>query len=66
LEREEKDMTNREKRQYFEDLYVTIFGSNLKNGHGGNPSDILKLAEVHWKALTEKFEALEIYKDETI
>lgn len=57
-------MFNREKRQYFDDLYGTVFGSYLKNGHSQNPDDILKVTELHWRSLIKKIEALGIADDE--
>lgn len=57
-------MTNRERRQYFEDLYLTVFGSYLKNGHSQNPEDMLKVTELHWRALVVKMESLNIHEDE--
>jgi hypothetical protein len=55
-------MDGREKRQYFEDLYVMFLGSNIKNGHSQNPSDIIKVTELHFNALIKRLK--EIKDDE--
>jgi hypothetical protein len=57
-------ISNREKRQYLDDLYVTFLGSYLKNGHSQDPEVILKVTELHWKALMKKMEVLNIHEDE--
>jgi hypothetical protein len=51
-------MTANEKRQYFEDLYITFLGSAMKNGHALNPDAILKDTETHWKALVERLKEI--------
>ena len=53
-------ISERESRQYFEDLYVTFLGSSLKNGHSQNPADILKVTELHFKALSKVMREIKI------
>jgi len=59
-------LDNHERRQYFEDLYITFLGSALKNGHGMNPDTLLKDTETHWKALMARMESLHINEDKQI
>lgn len=51
-------MDDRERRQYFSDLYGIFLGSAMKNGHSLNADDILKATETHWKALVERLKEI--------
>lgn len=52
------DEQTREFRQYFEDLYITFLGSYLKNGHTQNTGEILKITDIHFKALVQRLKEI--------
>ena len=57
---DEKEIGLREARQYYDDLYLAILGSQLKNGHSVDPNVLIGMTDLHWKALINHMRGLKI------
>ena len=53
-------INEREARQYFDDIYLAILGSNIKNGHTQDPEELLKIAHRQWQALIKHMKELRV------
>jgi len=57
---DEHEINPREARQYYDDLYLAILGSQLKNGHSVDPNVLINMTDLHWKALVKHMKKLNI------